>query len=263
MPAEAQPPLANGFRYMQGFDPMLYAIKEAVRVLENVDDLTALTSWVRGPLRAIIRHEKTILGFGSAGYSLIRIDRTHAVDLPNDYFTPFHKNTEFAQCPVMVSWLRSHGAKIVLPEKYCTITERDWHESFKLHRLVNGLFDATTHGPGNRMCFIALFNIPRNFEGAINLLDKFITPALPAMWQRIEATELNGPAVPKPIPALKEKYAFTDAEKEIIYWLGEGKSNWVIAHVLEKSQSTVKTQIQHMLRKTGLKDRHALAESGR
>ena len=96
MSTEAPLPLAYGFRYMQGFDPMLHAIRQAARGLENVNDLTELTAWVRGPLRAMIRHEKTILGFGNAGYSVIRIDRTHGVDLPHDYFTPFHKNNEFA-----------------------------------------------------------------------------------------------------------------------------------------------------------------------
>ena len=37
MSAEAPLPRAYGFRYMRGFDPLLHAIAQAVRGLENVN----------------------------------------------------------------------------------------------------------------------------------------------------------------------------------------------------------------------------------
>lgn len=58
---------------------------------------------------------------------------------------------------------------------------------------------------------------------------------------------------------LKVVTRLTRAEREVLTWLRLGRSNREIGLILEKSEFTVKTQVQQMLAKTGLDNRLQLA----
>jgi DNA-binding CsgD family transcriptional regulator len=48
----------------------------------------------------------------------------------------------------------------------------------------------------------------------------------------------------------------TPAEQRVFRWLREGKTNWEISRILNKSEWTVKTQVQQILRKLDAPSRH-------
>lgn len=54
---------------------------------------------------------------------------------------------------------------------------------------------------------------------------------------------------------LQEEYSLTDREKELCHYIYEGKSNAEIAETLFISESTVKTHIYNLYKKTGVKSR--------
>jgi two-component system response regulator DevR len=58
---------------------------------------------------------------------------------------------------------------------------------------------------------------------------------------------------------LKVVIRLTRAEREVLTWVRLGRSNREIGLILEKSEFTVKTQVQQMLAKTGLDNRLQLA----
>ena len=258
LPSPHNLPLAYEFRYLQGEDPLRDAISAVKDGIEQISNTIQLTEWVRGPLRRLIPHEKTLLGFGHTDYSTLSIERVHAVDLAEDYFATTHPNSLYLKSPVLANWMHGRAPQIIHPSKICPRDEHRWHANFKRHQLGNGIFDATISGHASRFCFIKLFNVSGNFEGKINLLSRFVTPRLPDIWRRMELVaqgidERCFDPISQPCPAI------TDAERRIIHWLRLGKSNWEIGRILGKSHLTVKTQIQRMLKKTGLKDRYALA----
>ena len=56
-------------------------------------------------------------------------------------------------------------------------------------------------------------------------------------------------------PAGAAVRSLTKAEQAVFHWLRQGKTNWEIAHILNKSEWTVKTQVQHILRKLDARNR--------
>ena len=47
----------------------------------------------------------------------------------------------------------------------------------------------------------------------------------------------------------------TPREREVVDWLGEGKSNWAIGQILGCSEETVKKHLQRAYRKLGVETR--------
>jgi DNA-binding CsgD family transcriptional regulator len=54
---------------------------------------------------------------------------------------------------------------------------------------------------------------------------------------------------------LQEEYSLTDREKELCHYIYDGKSNAEIAETLFITESTVKTHIYNLYKKTGVKSR--------
>jgi hypothetical protein len=256
----ADPALAYGFRYMQGASPQFDAIGQVERQAADIADRKQLTAWVKGPLRALIPHQKAILGFGHTGYAAPRLDYAHAVDFNEDYFASLHPNTRSPTSPVMQQWLQRRAPQIFLPTSFDRMRYEHWHNNLINHQIHNGIFDASVEYVNGRICFIKLFNVSMPLEGGANILTQFVTPLLAKIWTQIDAHDVHKGAL-QSRPTLRTGPPPTPAEREIIPWLRKGKTNSEIGQILGKSELTIKTQIQHMLRKTGLQNRHALAAS--
>jgi DNA-binding CsgD family transcriptional regulator len=254
------PALAYGFRYMQGASPQFDAIGQVERQAANIADRQQLTAWVKGPLRALIPHQKAILGLGQTGYAVPRLDYAHTVDFAEDYFASLHSNTQSLTCPVMQQWHQKRAPQIFVPTSFDRMRYEHWHNNLTKHEIHNGIFDASVEYIDGRMCFIKLFNVSMPLEGGTNILTQFVTPLLAKIWTQIDAHDVHTRAIRRR-PSLRTGPPLTPAEREIIPWLRKGKTNSEIGQILGKSELTIKTQIQHMLKKTGLQNRHALAAS--
>lgn len=251
------PPLAYGFRYLQGSDPLLESIHSLERAAVAITSRIQLTAWVQGPLRTLIPHEKALVGYGHVGYSTSLIDHVHAVDLDDSYFGTIHSAVQQRVSPVMAKWMQLRAPQIILPSNFCRVAHDRWHQNFKRHQLENGLFDASIETGSGRMSFIKLFNVGSSLEGGVNVLAQCVTPLLADIWKRIES-HIHEERL---LPHRRSSSSLTPAEHLVTSWLRKGKTNWEIGQILGKSEFTVKTQVQRMLKKTGLESRHALAAS--
>ena len=53
----------------------------------------------------------------------------------------------------------------------------------------------------------------------------------------------------------------TPREREIMHWVGQGKSNWEVAQIVGCVEQTVKKHLQHIYKKLGVENRTAAANS--
>ncbi|MCY7388492.1 MAG: helix-turn-helix transcriptional regulator, partial [Burkholderiales bacterium] len=142
-----------------------------------------------------------------------------------------------------------------LPTQFCRTTHGHWHNNVAQHQIENGVFDASVEYAAGRLCFIKLLNVEHTLESGANLLSQCVTPLLADIWRQIEENAHNAS-----VPAVRQASTLlTPAEREVHRWLRQRKTNWEIGKILGKSELTVKTQVQKMLKKTGLESRHALA----
>ena len=77
----------------------------------------------------------------------------------------------------------------------------------------------------------------------------------PAVTARVLATYRSAPAATAPVGA--ELAALTARELEVLALIGSGKTNTEIASALFVSEGTVKTHVNHLFAKLGLRDRAA------
>ncbi len=221
----------------------------------HITNRNQLSAWVQGPLRTLIPHQKAILGFGQVGYSTLRIDLAHAIGLGEEYFAAANANAQTPVSPVMSKWLQQRAPQTFLPDHFCRTAHGHWHKKVAQHQIENGVFDASVEYAAGRPCFIKLLNVERTLESGANLLSQCVTPLLADIWKRIEAYAHSAS-----VPSVRQASALlTPAEREVHRWLRQRKTNWEIGQILGKSELTVKTQVQKMLKKTGLESRHALA----
>lgn len=246
---------SHGFLATRDRDSMLDSIAHLQATAVHISNRTQLNDWVQGPLHALIPHQKAILGFGQVGYSTIRVDLAHTLGFAEDYFAATYANAQTPTCPVMSKWLQQRMPQSFRPDHFCRTTHSRWHNNVALHQIENGVFDGSVEYAAGRLSFIMLLNVERSLESAANLLSKCVTPLLADICKPI------GEHAHKPGAASMTQVSspLTPAEREVHRWLRQRKTNWEIGHILGKSESTVKTQVQKMLKKTGLESRHALA----
>lgn len=89
---------------------------------------------------------------------------------------------------------------------------------------------------------------------------ELLLPHLHTVYLRVQTTERDLGALPVrarlPTPAEGgQRWQLTDRERQILYWVREGKSNQQIGEQLEISALTVKNHIQKILRKMGAANR--------
>lgn len=114
-PPPAELPPACGSQDIRGRDSFLDSMDRVECVAAAINTRHQLTAWMQGPLRDLIPHQKTLLGFGHVGYSALQIDLVHAADLASDCFTSLHSNAGYFISPIMAKWLEQRLSQITLP----------------------------------------------------------------------------------------------------------------------------------------------------
>jgi DNA-binding CsgD family transcriptional regulator len=65
--------------------------------------------------------------------------------------------------------------------------------------------------------------------------------------------------VPPISPASQLSRLLTPHEREVMYWVNQGKTNWEVAQILGCSEQTMKKHLQRIYRKLGVEIRMAAA----
>ena len=255
MPPLAKTAGAQGFRSLQSPDTRLDSIARVEREALTITDRTGLTAWIQGSLRALIPHQKALIGFGQVGYSKSCVDCVHMVDLDETYFAAIQSCTRELSSPVMTNWLERRVPQLFARSDFCQIRHDRWLNNLDEHGIVNGVFDATVDCLTGRICFVTLFNLAQVPNACANVLTQCVTPMLADIWRRVDTRAPSSKISQLPVPS----FSFSPAEREVLAWVGAGKTNWEIAQILGKSECTVKNQVAKMLSRSGATTRSQLA----
>lgn len=219
------------------------------RTASCIDSDSALVQWVRGPLREVFRHQHALIATGSAHSLGITIDKTIGIDLPDSYVRGLRNAAGHIDSPLLVSWNIFRETVFFRPGGI--VLDPQWAANFKKHELESGLLDGCGDAVSPCMTFLCLYNLPQPPEHLKAAFRAIAVLPVHRAVQRIYESDAR-----RQHPA----FQLTPAELEVLKWLQKGKTTEEIAQILAKSKLTVKTQIQHMLRKCGASSRFQLVQ---
>jgi len=223
--------------------------------------------WVRGWLSELIPYRGAVFGIAAKCTLGVKILDSLAIDLPAPYLQQVAAHAEVG-CPVLSHWLLVRQPQYV--EAGATGEPAALLKQFGLRNvLLHGHVDAQRAVAS----YFALFNV---CEAAHAQWDTLADPIARRLHHAVLAWHDAPAAVGAAASAAASAIATADtvadtvtsvaaagtarghaasalpltpAEQGVFRWLREGKTNWEISRILNKSEWTVKTQVQQILRK--------------
>ena len=224
-------------------------------ILRRISDAPSLPLIWRHMTRYFRRH-----GFSASSYYIVRSGSNLPASVPlQDGFLPGEVETylsfDFQRLHIVprialaagvpVRWSDAWDGVQVTPE------ERGFLTALRAVNYPNG-YSLPCYGPGNRNAVVSITN--RMDEPVVSMAE------LTQMQFTAQAAHLRICALFADEAALDRQ--LSSREKEILDWVARGKSNTVIAEILEISPGTVDTYMRRIYEKLDVSDRTSAAVKG-
>lgn len=213
--------------------------------------------WTLGELQEIFPHEVTISSLNDAANKTIYKDTFCDIHLGDEALHDVVCRDDSVLNRLIRGWKKN-----LVP---CWIDEgrKNDDEDIDILRTLkdHGFDNAVSHGMhdvnGDVMSFFVFLRVSRNVEPHHAYLLEMLIPYMHgALIRALVHDERSG---------VKKKFShdlITEREKEILKWLGIGKSNWEIAVILSVSPFTVKNHVFKIMKKLHVQNRwHAVARA--
>jgi LuxR family transcriptional regulator, quorum-sensing system regulator CviR len=195
--------------------------------------------WVGSWLPQLIPYDGAVFGIAEKCTLGIRILDSLAIGLPARYLREVSEQADVG-CPVLSHWLLTREPQYV--EAGAQDAAAALLSRFGLRNvLLHGYVDASRAVAS----YFALFGVRCAATEAYARAEP--------VARRVHHAVLAWHDTQRAAAAAREREAgalpLTPAEQGVFRWLREGKTNWEISRILNKSEWTVKTQVQQILRK--------------
>lgn len=228
---------------------------EVVNAALAVNSPEQFTAWAQNELQRVFPHGMLACGIGMIEDSGGHIEQVVTSNFPYEYLQGLQQVGGLGGSPIVSQWARTRMP--VLFELSDLSPPSVWLENFRKHGLRNiaahGLSDLNSCATS----YFSFFQIPGKLSDVHVRLLELLVPHLHLALVRA----LKG--VQSELTSAKSVlYNLTDREREILHWLGSGKTNWEIAQVLKISENTVKNHVQRILSKLKVSTRAQAVAKG-
>ncbi|MBI3897859.1 MAG: helix-turn-helix transcriptional regulator [Gammaproteobacteria bacterium] len=227
-------------------DALIRAAAESVRTADDYKQ------WTRRHIRPVLPHGSMLSGLGHLHAGGAGLDYIVMVDCPLEHIESIRNCAGAIDTPIVRRWLSVLQPVYFDGRNPWPETPPIWLDSFRRH----GFHNAIAHGMvDHEKCFgtyHCLFQIPGiPCEEHFDVLQR-LTPALHlALCRVIEFVKGDN--------FFAERLSkLTEREREVVHWLGMGKTNAEIAHIIDLRESTVKHHLTHIFDKVGVFNRSQL-----
>ena len=219
------------------------ALLNALDKLEQIADIDAFQHWFHTRLQPLFPCRHAIIGVIALENGLPHVDAPLLQYLPAAYQAKLIDADGHIHSPLLCQWLARPEACWLPQPLIQQHPSQHWREQLAAAGLHNVLAHGFRCQDEARFCFVALYNLPENngidYCRWLNLL----LPNLQRTALRLRKT-MPGPDCP-----------LSERERQIAGWLQSGKNNREIAQILNLSEFTVKTHLQNIRAKLGVKNR--------
>jgi DNA-binding CsgD family transcriptional regulator len=216
----------------------------------SVTSRPLLQEWMRGPVRQAIPYRCALILLGEEHSFGMHLDEVISIDVPNDYLDHITTVSGQIESAVFTAW----NLKKV-PEHFDVGMppgegQPDCRSDFNKYGFTNCIAAGHSETGSKRRSCLSLFDVePESIQLSMALIT-YVAKYLDEILSRPEfSARVSVPA----------SASLTKAERDVLKWIRLGKTNWEIGSILDKSELTVKKQVQMILAKTGLQNRTQLA----
>lgn len=228
---------------------------EVATVLNTLQDLMGVQTpddfkaWTNGPLQALLPHGMMIAGIAAMEAPNVQIQKVIVENWPLSYFDPLKKPDGGFHSPIMARWHQRNAPQLYDPTVLDDVAHSIWSDVFYDYKLKNIAAHGVRDLSGTYTTYFNFSQIPERLtERHSHLLD-LLTPHMHVALSRALLT------VEPFAGATAAAVHLTERERVILYWIKEGKTNWEIAQICNRSQHTIKNQIEALFRKLQVTNR--------
>lgn len=224
-------------------------LRESAHAVRTAEDFK---QWTRTFLRPVLPHEALISGWGHMHAGGVGLDVMVIVDFPEEHLQAIRNRAGAIDTPILRRWLLTEKPVAFDVDNPWPDTPPQWLDSFRRFGLRNVLAHAQwdmERAGGTYHSFFRMPHAPGEREAA--MLSELV-PLLHETFCRV-------------IQALSEEDRFSVClgslsarEREIVHWVGLGKTNAEIALIGNISENTVKHYVTDIFDKLGVSNRTQL-----
>lgn len=213
---------------------------------------------VEGSFRAVLPHELMLCGIGGISRQGNHIRKILNFNYPLEYFEPLRDEEGRLDSPLMKRWRETQEPQLF--QSGCDDHDfpDDWVRLFNKYDLRNTIGHGVLDVGGVFSSFFIFSRMPGEIGPHHAFLVKLLTPHLHFALAHVLTTveEYQGNLG-------KSRKALSERQREILYWLNEGKTNWEIAKILNLSELNVKYHIDQIFLKLEVRSRAQAVAKGR
>jgi len=228
---------------------MLEALRESAANVHTVEDYK---EWSKNKLRPILPHEAMISGWGHRHAGGVGLDLMVTVDFPAEHLEKIRNRVGAIDTPILWRWLVTERPVIFDCDNPWPDVPPQWLESFRGFGLRNVLAHAQWDTERVGGTYHSLYRMPAAPGDRESQLFAQVVPLLHETFCRV----MQSISAEDRFSACLE--SLTPREREVVRWLGIGKTNSEVASINGISENTVKHYVTEIFNKLGVSNRTQL-----
>jgi DNA-binding CsgD family transcriptional regulator len=224
-------------------------LRKSAEAVRSVDDFK---EWTKANLRRVLPHEALISGWGHMHAGGVGLDVMVIVDFPLEHIESIRNRAGAIDTPILRRWLATEKPVTFDADHAWPDTPPDWLESFRRYELRNVLAHAMwdmERAGGTYHSFYRMPVAPGERESQV------LAELMPLLHETFCRVIQSISAADRFSVCLE---SLTPREREIVHWLGLGKTNSEIACIGGISENTVKHYVTEIFNKLGVSNRTQL-----
>jgi transcriptional regulator EpsA len=224
--------------------------------LAQVQTVLGFQACMANSMQQVLPHGCMIGGFGKIRGDRIEPAVVLSYDFPMDYLASVALPDRSLSSPVVSHWLRSQQPVLLDFSRSIDPFSSKLSQTAKRFDFKNLLAHGQIGLRGDLVSYFSFHRLPQPLSENLGRTASYVVPhlhlAAVRVWKRQQTGSEETPRNLQTLPEL------THRQKEVIYWVSKGKTNWEISKILGTSESNIKYHLHTLLRRLNVTSRSEL-----
>jgi LuxR family transcriptional regulator, quorum-sensing system regulator CviR len=207
-----------------------------------------------GPLHQILCYEMMLCGIGGVSRHGSRLHKVVNLNYPLEYFEPMRDEEGRLDTPLMKRWRATQAPVLFQGGRDDAAYPQEWVRVFRKHGLRNTMAHGVQDLTGTLSSFFVFSRLPDELGERHALVLRVLTPHLHMALARALTTVAEYQGSLTTLGGQGRK-GISERQREILYWIHEGKTNREIAQILGLSALNVKYHTDQIYQKLEVRSR--------